>query len=70
MYSQILLLCVFTVQFPSLPNVGIRIEILITEGKRIASHLIKKEAEEPNLEYQPRGIYLVKTTIGLEETIN
>jgi parallel beta-helix repeat protein len=60
----------FTVNFSDIPDAGSRIDVLDLSGRRIATHLITGISEELDITGQAAGLYLVKSILGLKESIN
>lgn len=58
-----------TVRFSTMPDSGSRIDILDISGRKVTSRLISGISEEFNLDQQPAGLYLVKSILGSNETI-
>jgi hypothetical protein len=60
----------FIVQFSEISDSGSQIDILDLSGRIILSRNISGSSEEFNLENQPTGIYIVKTTSGSSQIIH
>lgn len=60
---------VFTVKFDQMPEDGSRIDILDLSGKKITSRVVSWYSEDFNLAGQAPGVYLVRSTHGLNEVI-
>jgi hypothetical protein len=60
----------FTVRFSDLPESGSRIDVLDLSGRKVASRLITSISEDFDLLGQASGLYLVKSILGLKESIN
>jgi hypothetical protein len=58
-----------TVRFSNFPDAGGSIEILDISGRKVASRIVTGMSEVFNLDQQPPGIYLVKSKLGLKETV-
>ena len=58
-----------TVRFSEMPDAGSKIEITDIAGRMISSRLISDTSEEFNLDQQSGGLYLVKTILGSNTTI-
>ena len=58
-----------TVRFSEMPAAGSKIEITDIAGRMISSRLISDTSEEFNLDQQSGGLYLVKTILGSNTTI-
>jgi hypothetical protein len=57
-----------TVRFSEKPQAGSRIDIFDVTGKRVTSREISNREENISLSEQAPGLYLVKTTVGSNET--
>jgi hypothetical protein len=57
-----------TVRFSEKPQAGSRIDIFDVAGKRVTSREITTPEENISLSTQAPGLYLVKTTVGSNET--
>jgi hypothetical protein len=60
----------FTVRFSDVPVLGSRIDVYDVSGRKITSQLITGITEEIDITGQAAGMYLVKSNIGVKETIN
>ena len=60
----------FTVRFSELPDVGGRIDVADLSGRKIISRSVTETSEEFNLSHLAPGLYLVKSVLGLNETIH
>lgn len=59
-----------TVRFSEIPDANSRIDILDLSGRLILSRMVSGTSEEFSLDSQPAGLYLIKTVVGIAETIH